>query len=332
MRILQINPLPGNPIPLYYEAQLAARHHMIETYRPSTAGAGRPLPIKALLVPRRLLSMEQAVGKMSKRHFDVAHIHWASYSPLGLGSRIPYVIHCHGSDVRHRLRKPLYRAALGPGLDKAAAVFYATPDLAEPVRQARPDAIFMPVPIDVTRFTPEVTRPPRPFTIMLFGRLEAGKGSRLAMEGIMRFAVRRSDISVITMDWGKLAGELKQQYGRRVEFLPRTTPDKMSEIVSHADVVVGQFVIGALGLSEFEAMSCAKPVIASYRYHGIYNESPPVCDAATAEDIDAWLEHLYQHPAETMAIGKQSREWVRKHHDGEAQIDLLERIYASITK
>lgn len=329
MRIIQVNPLPGNPIPALYEAKLAARHHTMGMCTPSTAGAGRASPLKVLAMPGRVLGLQDVVRQLRPRHYDVAHIHWASYSFLGLRSHIPYLVHCHGSDVRYRLRKGSYRALLGPGLRRAAAVLYATPDLADVVRSVRPDAIFMPVPIDVESFTPEDARPDRPFTVMLFGRLEPGKGSATAMEGIVRFAERHPDARVMTIDWGILSKDLQRHYGHRVEFLPRTTPDRMQQIVRQADVVVGQIVLGALGLSEFEAMSCAKPVIASFRYSDVYAAPPPIGNATSAEEIEQWLERLYQQPEQAAALGRDGRAWVRAHHDSDVLIQRLEQIYAA---
>src|SRR5205814_10049809 len=63
------------------------------------------LPVKMAFMPWRVLDMRRVVGKLNRSHFDIVHIHWASYGVLGLASRIPYIVHCHGGDVRHRLQR-----------------------------------------------------------------------------------------------------------------------------------------------------------------------------------------------------------------------------------
>src|SRR5205814_9805783 len=80
------------------------------------------LHVKMAFMPWRVLDMRRVVGKLNRSHFDIVHIHWASYGVLGLASRIPYIVHCHGGDVRHRLQHPLSRVMLEPVLRRAAAV------------------------------------------------------------------------------------------------------------------------------------------------------------------------------------------------------------------
>src|SRR5713101_7521593 len=103
MRILQVNDI--NQVATIYAGELINRGHSVEVYEPSLRGGSAPLPIKLAAMPRRLLSLRYIVGSLNPNHFDIMHIHWASYGILGLVGRIPFIVHCHGSDVRYRLKQ-----------------------------------------------------------------------------------------------------------------------------------------------------------------------------------------------------------------------------------
>ncbi len=131
-------------------------------------------------------------------------------------------------------------------------------------------------------------------------------------------------------DYGSLRAEYKQRYGERFEFIPRVPQAKVQHVILSADVVVGQFALGAMGLSELQAMSCGKAVIASFRYEGTYSTPPPLCQATTAEDVDEHLENLFQRPEVAMALGQKAREWVIRYHEYRTLSEKLETLYQSI--
>ena len=105
----------------------------------------------------------------------------------------------------------------------------------------------------------------------------------------------------------------------------------MEQLILSADVIVGQLALGALGLSELQAMSCARPVIASFRYDDAYPTPPPICQAATAEEVDERLEYLlFRNPEMVMSLGRQAREWIIENHDHRVLAGKLEELYQSI--
>jgi glycosyltransferase involved in cell wall biosynthesis len=118
--------------------------------------------------------------------------------------------------------------------------------------------------------------------------------------------------------------------GHRFDFVSRVAPQAVPDLIAQADVVVGQLVVGALGLSELQAMSCAKPVIGLFRYPAAYSAPPPLCQADTADAVDAHLERLYEHPQESRALGEQARQWVRAHHDLDVLAERLEALYLRV--
>lgn len=328
MRILYINNL--NRVAETFGKDLVQRGHSVRVYEPSLTGGSAPLPLKLAMMPGRILDMRHIVGKLSSSHFDLIHIHWASYGVLGLASRVPFIVHCRGSDVRFRLKQPFFHSGLKFILRQSAMVLCSTPDLLPVIQSVRPDALFFPGPVDTEQFAPGENEQSRPWTLLLFARLEAIKGCEIAVQGIARFAERHPEVRVKLLDWGPETEKYKRCYGDRFEFVPFVTPELVQRLICSADVVVGQFFLGALGNSELQAMSCAKPVITSFRYEEAYPAPPPLCQATTAQKVDEHLEYVFQHPEAAAELGQSARSWVIKHHSRQFLAAKLETLYWSI--
>lgn len=331
MRVLHINNM--NQFAGIYQREFTRRGHTLTVYEPSFVGGLAPLPIKLALMPVRLLAFRNLISKLSPDYFEIAHIHWASYGILGLVGRIPFVVHCRGDDVRSRLKHPLFRPILTTILRRAAAVMCSTPDLLAVVQVVRPDAFFSPAPVDTNRFIPEKdshSTLPQVWTILLFARLDPDKGVDIATEAIMRFIQAHPNIRVRLLDWGTLRKKYTARFSHLFEFVPLVPPDKVQDLIHSANVVVGQLALGALGLSELQAMSCAKPVIASFHYDEVYDTSPPICRASTSEEVYNHLEYLFQYPGAATKLGQCGREWVIDHHDYRNLSNELEKLYRSI--
>src|SRR6266487_6465810 len=207
MRILNVNNV--NQVAELFGSDLTRRGHSVTLYEPSLVGGLAPLPIKLAMMPGRILDMRQVAGNLNPDYFDIVHIHWASYGVLGLVSKIPFIVHCHGSDVRYRLKQPFFRLMSTTIFRRAAAVMCITPDLLPVVRSVRSDVIFSPAPIDTERFTPGESSPSTPWTVLLFARLDPDKGVDVTIKGIARFAQRHPNVRVQLLDWGDLKGKYK---------------------------------------------------------------------------------------------------------------------------
>jgi glycosyltransferase involved in cell wall biosynthesis len=328
MRILYVNNL--NRVAETFGKDLAQRGHSVRVYEPSLAGGSAPLPLKLAMMPGRVLDMRNIVGKLNSSYSDIVHIHWASYGVLGLVSRVPFIVDCCGSDVRYRLKQPFFHSGLKFILRRAAMVLCSTPDLLLIVQSVRPDALFFPRPVDTEQFAPGENEQAHPWTILLFARLDAIKGCEIVVQGIARFAERHPEVGVKLLDWGPETEKYKRCYGGRFEFVPFVAPELVQRLICSADVVVGQVFLGALGMSELQAMSCAKPVITSFRYEEAYPAPPPLCQATTAQEVDEHLEHFFQHPEAGEELGQKARKWVINHHSRQFLAVKLEMLYRSI--
>lgn len=332
MRILSVYNL--NQVASLYGGELARRGHVVGHFEPSLAGAGAPLALKLARMPGRILDLRRVTGDLRPERYDLAHIHWASYGVLGLGSRIPYIVECHGSDVRYRLRNPLYRAFLKTVFQRASGVHCITPDLLAIVQAVYPEAQFFPGPVDTERFTPgseeDEERRERPWTILLFTRLDPIKGPEIAVEGIVSFAQRHPEVRVQLLNWGKLKDAFKARYSQRFTFLEPVSAPEVPAMIRAADVIVGQCNLGILSFCELQAMSCAKPVIVPFRYPEAYPAPPPICQVASVAEIDASLEQLFQRREMGRELGQRARAWVRANHGLEQLAARLETRYQAI--
>ena len=333
MRILHIHNI--NQVAETFNKELVQRGHCASLYQPNLEGSGAALPVKMVKMPHRLFSLRNIVKELWSNKFDIVHIHWASYGLLGLVSDTPFIIECHGDDVRSRLRHPLFRVPLRAFLRKASAVLCITPDLLSVVREVTPRALFLPGPIDTDLFAPRMNEPlndTHPRTILLFTRLDPDKGCDITVQGIVQFAKRHLDVRVKLLEWGPLSTVYKQRYKELFEFIPFVAPDQVHQLIQSADIVVGQVASGVLGLSELQAMSCAKPVITSFLYKDAYPTPPPCCQATDALAVEQHLENLYQHPEKGTEFGQRARTWIIENHKTQVLTDQLEELYYSIVR
>lgn len=336
MRILHIHNL--NKVAETFGQELTRRGHSFSLYNPDLTGSGASLPVKIAKMPKRLFSLRDIVKDLRSDKFDIAHIHWASYGLLGLTSDIPFVIECRGDDVRNRLNHPLFRLPLRTFLQKASAVICITPDLLSVVRVVTPDVLFIPGPVDTTHFAPDEdkqeaqARAGSPRSLLLFARLDPDKGCEIAVQGIERFSTRHPDVCVKLLAWGAFKNEYEQRYQGRFEFIAPVASDEVPRLIQSADMIVGQLSYGVFGLSELQAMSCAKPVITSFLYDNKYPTPPPHLQATNAEEIEQHLEYLYQYPEMGVALGKEARAWILAHHSTQVLTNQLEELYDAIVR
>jgi len=121
---------------------------------------GRTLlsPLAALAFPGFLLAYGQAVrGAIRRFSPDVVHAHW--WMPGGwFASRgkVPYLVTCHGSDVRLLERGRVVRRIALPAFRRAARVTTVSKFLAGDIQRLLPTlptpAQVTPMPVDVTGF------------------------------------------------------------------------------------------------------------------------------------------------------------------------------------
>jgi hypothetical protein len=259
---------------------------------------------------------------------DLLHVHFATvYQHSRLVPR-RYVLHCHGSDVRTLQYDDRYTATIRRALSSAAGVFYSTPDLAQHTLWHRPDAVYLPVPID-TAALPGWAPPSGPPQVLFASRWDDSKGlgAQLAIATGIVDATSGTGAEVVGLDWGPAAGAARVA---GVRLLPRRDHAGYLRLLASAQVVVGQSS-GILAASELEALGIGVPLLMTAD-HGLYGEAPPpVLDSATSTPDDV-VQAAVEALADPVATAQQQGGpgWVARHHGVAQGVDRVLKLYRSL--
>jgi glycosyltransferase involved in cell wall biosynthesis len=287
-------------------------------------GVGLPYPWKLATIAARLPILLAIALRVRRRAPDIVHIHFATQALVGPLSGRPFVIHCHGSDIRGVEHSNLRRRLLRAMLARASLVLYSTPDLAEDARRLRADAVFLPNPIDVRAFAPGDRRER---DVLLGARLDSVKAAEVAIAGIDLLLRRRPSTTVTVIANGPLAGHARALLESRVVFVPLVPRDQMPHMLGRHRVAIGQFGVGALGQFELEAMACGTPVVASFRFPEVYGTPPPIEQAHQPEEVATAVERLLDEDGRYENVATEARAWVASNHGSGLVAERLDLLY-----
>ena len=284
---------------------------------------------------------------------DLLHVHVASVVRHTAWVPRPYVIHLHGTDIRSHQYDPRYAALVRRAVERAAAVLYSTPDLAEHVRW-RPDAALLPVPVDVAAL-PAWRPDPRP-TVVFASRWEAVKGLPVQLAIADAIRRRQPEARLLGIDWGSGAAEAR---AHGVELVPRLRHEEFLDLLATAHVVVGQ-PTGMLAASELEAVGMGVPVVAPLeprwylpvtvavppvlgglpigRVHNLPAQDPDRAGAPTraVDGVEALAEALAFEAATALTDPQAASArldgpaWLAREHGPGRAVDQLVALYASL--
>lgn len=150
----------------------------------------------------------------------------------------------------------------------------------------------------------------------------ADKRNDVFLKAFAALRQRGVRVGLVICSWGANVRESRQllsksgcsAYVRWMQPLAITPFERMCRA---CDVVVDQFKLGAFGGVVFKAMAVGTPIITFLNEELIrrqYPEVPPVINCRTAAEIEAAITDLIQQPARLAQLGRQSREWIRRHH------------------
>jgi glycosyltransferase involved in cell wall biosynthesis len=294
-------------------------------FDPGKPGGELGYPFKLVSWPLRIPSLARLATRLRRGHFDVVHVHYATHGILGVASGATFVVHCHGSDVRYVRPGSIKGRYLAWVMRSASDVLYSTPDLKEWAQGLRPDARFIPNPIDVDRFSPG-QGPDR--DVLLGVRQHPIKGAQVAIDAVAEVVRRRPETTVTLISDGPLAAGAVERLGGDVTVVARQAHDAMPDLIRRHRVTLGQFRLGILSQYELEAMACGVPVVADFRFPNAYGSSPPVLDATSVRDAAGALEQILGHEELRAAAAVRSRDWVIREHSADVVARRVSEIYA----
>lgn len=319
MRIAQINDIASVASEL--TRGLQARGHDVTLMQPPLRGARLHPLVKPLVGPARAMEWVDLLRKIHAGKYELAHIHYAYLGNVGALGGVPYILHCHGTDLREStaFTRPLIRNALR----HARHVFYSTPDLARYLHDLRPDAEFLPNPIDTRAF--DIEKPPsEAHDVFICCGLTEVKGVERIYNACRRLAVRRPDVRFTAIGEGPVAREFEAL--GNVTLLPRQPRSRFPGIINAHAVVLGQARLGAIGMAELEAMSCGRPVVTWFNQPHVYAEEPPCIRAVDGYDLAQAVIQLVDDPSLRDSLGVAARAWIQRYHGLDEVVARVETV------
>jgi glycosyltransferase involved in cell wall biosynthesis len=259
--------------------------------------------------------------------FTHLHVHYATFANLAELARVPYSLHVHGADVLLDPNAGGLKARLAlRGIERATSIVVSTPDILEPTRALRPDAIYIPNPMELPPAPQPRAKSERP-RIVVLSKMDPLKGWTEQVEVVEGVAKSLPDAEIRFFGHGQLTAEERDRLSRRLiaagAELRRPMPhDELLADLGTYDFAIGQMEVGSLGMSEMEAMAAGVPVVADVRAHVALGYAPPVIrpDEAVREIVRLW-----QDEAARRAAGLAGRSFIEETHDPAASLAALRR-------
>ncbi len=316
LRIAQVNDIAcvGSTLVTALQ-QLGQSAELLEVPRP---GASWPTPWRELTAPLRLISNLAVVPRLRQGPFDVVHFHYAWKATAGLFAGRPFVLHCHGSDVRGRTPREPLGHLIELIAARAGRVYYSTPDLASTVRAFRGDAEFLPNPIDLARFGPGPDSRAEPTRDVLIPvRLDPIKGLDTIVAVVERLLELRPETSFTVIDQGPGIDRVRSAARGRVTVRTPVRHTAVPDLFREHRLVLGQFRVGALGNTELEALACGVPVAAAFRFPEAYASPPPLVAGGSddPETVAHGLGAVLDDDRARTALAEASSAWIAATHD-----------------
>lgn len=318
MKVLHVNNVANVPAQLV--KQLRRLGVDAELHQPTIGGFEVGPGGKLGVAGRRLIDAATLRRHVRRGRFDIVHIHYAYFGVLGILGGYDFWLHCHGTDVRRNPYHPFFRLPTLMSLARAKRILYSTPDLAEHVARFRPDGRFLPNPVDTELFSPGPS-PPVP-RILIISRIDKIKGIDQVLEAASVVKRRHPAVSITAIGWGPDLAAFRDAEG--VQFVPKVAHELLPNLIRDHTLILGQVKVGGLGMSELEAMACARPVICNFKYGSWYDDPAPVLQAEGARQMVERIEELLDDSDSARNAGRAGREWVSRHHGaGRVAAELL---------
>jgi hypothetical protein len=269
---------------------------------------------------------------------DIIHCHYALEQGFyGVASKWlrrskKLIVHCHGTDVRERLRTLKYGWIVNFSLKNADEILVSTPDLLLKGYNMR----YLPNPVDL-----EIFKPSEPKVNLHHGHKIAilhpsrivwrHKGTDKCLYALKRLVEEGYDIFLTLVEYGPdLIKTKKLVYSLNlidnVHFIQPLNPEEMANYYNSCDIVWAQFGVGHLGLVTLESLACNKPTLVDFRYPEHYAEQPPIFHANSINEIVEKTKSI----TELKVREVDGRSWVEKFHSYPTVLNTLINTYTSL--
>jgi glycosyltransferase involved in cell wall biosynthesis len=270
------------------------------------------------------------------------------YAMLAMPDR-PYIAFEHGTLRDLPFENSPQGRLLSLAYRKARKVIITNPDtISSAEKLGIKDYVFIPHPLDEAKYAPRETpvskelRKRYNIDHILFCPTRhdwAVKGTNIAIEGFGKYikAHNKKALLILTL-WGQDIKRSKRLIGdlgikEYILWVPVLNETRHVEYLNAADIVLDQMILPSFGAIACKAMSCAKPVITSFRSEAnqwCFEESPPLVSAFDKDDVCRNITQLLHDSEHRDEIGKKAREWILKYHSSGLVADKLIKVYKEV--
>jgi len=204
------------------------------------------------------------------------------------------------------------------------AIIFTNPNLVEKMGHLDTPKIYLGHPIDTDYYKPISSSNEYKNTILCWVKLDESKG----VETIFEVAERMPEYEFDFVFVGERKTHYKAIKPNNVNLIPK--PKEIPRLINKYPLILGQFHVGVLGLSELEAMSCGKPVIAYWnrKYDVLYESPCPIVSSRNAEEIT----NLIRLNIQNEDLGRLNRAWILENHSATKIVGKLIAIYSNIAR
>ena len=261
--------------------------------------------------------------KANFESINLLHIHFVSSAIWFLNFKNTIVVHAHGSDVRVAKWNVVRKLINALILKRADLILYSTPDLKDYFGSHSKKTFFLPNPIDCEAFFPKFDYVPSK-DILLYSSLSEIKGADIAVLALNEVKNRHPELNISVLGFGSMKNELKLDAFEVLERLPR---EHLLELLLNYRLILGQFKVGAIGVSDLEAMSAGKILITYFKFNEVYEEPMPIINVSSKDDIVIAVESFLTSPNMYEPLKEKSRDWVLKFHGVSEVVYRLQKLY-----
>lgn len=174
---------------------------------------------------------------------------------------------------------------------------------------------------------------------------EDHKASDVMIRGLGRFVERHPDVDleIRLVEKGLQIEEARSLIAAsglssRVTWLKEMTQREVLEEYRNADILFDQMGLSVVAMGGLDAMAVGRPLIANARPDVLqhWTKTPPICHAATVEEVTTQLERLILDPDERRRVGRESRAYVEQHCSAEQSarlcVERLDRVMSDTVR
>lgn len=266
---------------------------------------------------------------------DLYHVHYGLQDHLLVKwlKKEPSVCHLHGSDLRYALRSR-WGWVVKENLERADKVLVAVPDILSIARDYRPDAEYIPNPVNINLFKPMGPEEHEGFRVLFASDLSFVKGADRFIKEFAEFQREHPNSILRVIKYGRDVAfmlYLLKSLGVRHEVIQYQPHEGMVNLYRWADAVVTDMSLGYLHMSSLEAMACMRPV-AQYINSDYYRNIPePPVATINNEGLREVLCRLMD-PEERARLARLQRDYVLKNHNPVTISARVVEVYKDLLK